>query len=433
MPQQIYNLDWYASNESVKYPLDSMASCIPTGYDYVPQELLGVITDISFNIPYSVADTPYLAALSITDDLITLIICAGSTPLFAFSSTQSSLVVNRYYDLTSFATSCSGVIVFGESAKTHRCSYKFASAAEGGFLPSVYHRYMDYPVVSIGKKDGASAYQKDIFFKGDGDVKVEAVQVDNIGKITFSLDKPAETLQKYIGPCDVRPESGTCPRSSIERICSVVPDDNGNLVIKGDGIHISTFDGQLMLSTEYSLDDVCVKDKINDLIGEDTCCDTCQKKESEEDAEGCQGKSKSIYFDTDIDGFTGVGISINIDGVEPVEGEVTLLIGKLSDIRLLSMLVTRPEEGGYCKVSYGTTLIDIGPTSVSWNGTHSLYDNDTSKYPTQVGVLIDHCRGNNVLSGFGNIWTSNSNLEEFSASITFKGCCIRSIKYVKEE
>ena len=47
--------------------------------------------------------------------------------------------------------------------------------------------------------------------------------------------------------------------------------------------------------------------------------------------------------------------------------------------------------------------------------------------------MIDHCQGNNILSGVGTIWQSNSNLEKFSASITFKGCYIRSMKYVAEE
>lgn len=454
MTQRIYNLDWYASNESVKYPLDSLASCIPTGYDYVPQELLGVITDISFNIPYSIESQPYLASLSITDDLITLIICAGSTPLFAFSSTQSSLVVNRYYDLTSFATSCSGVIVFGESAKTHRCSYKFASATEGGFLPSVYHRYIDYPVVSIGKKDGASAYQKDIFFKGEGDVKVtsEVITIktqiyDTNGGISFvhgissemivfSLDTSEETMQKYLGPCDVRPESGTCSRSSIEKINALIPDESGNISIRGDGINVDTVEGHLLLSTSYTLDDICVKDKFHNLIGLDTCCDTCLPRDDESIAGCSNGKVRYINFNNDI---LGSGIEIDYRGVTALENSVSLTIDKLKNLDYFTITVLRPVGSGWCSIDWGGDYsARVSSEAVTWGDDNiPLLDEESEVYPRTITITIDHCSGKQLVIADNKVLVSENLTPPFGdmdVSISFGiGCSITKIGYIRDD
>lgn len=440
MTQQVYNLDWYASNETVKYPLDSLASCIPTGYDYVPQELLGVITDISFNISNSYTGCPYLAALSITNDLLSLIICVKNIvddieviePLFAFSSTQKSLYTNRYYTLTSFSEGCSGVIVFGEAAKTHRCVYKFSSEEQARFLPAVYHRYLSYPIISIGKKDGASSYRGDIMFKGEGDVKVEAVQkTPTRGEITFSLNNPTETLQKYIGACDGRPESGTCLRTSIEKINTVAPDEDGNIIIKGAGINIVSVDGSLVLSTDYVVDDVCVKNKMRELIGEDTCCDNCQKAGEDELQRGCEGKVKSINFSKDV---LGEGIEIDYRGVTAINSEVSLVVDKLTDVKYCSLIVSRPEAGGFCQITYGAgrEIVKIKATEVEWERTISLLDVDTHTYPNWITFTVDHCNGVETLSGSGVIKEENSNLEAVSVNILFKGCTIKQIGYKKD-
>lgn len=436
MTQHIYNLDWFAGNESVKYPLDSKASCIPTGYEYVPQELLGVITDISFNIPSSLTDEPYLSALTITDDLLTLVICAGSNPLFAFSSTQRSLYTNRYYTLTSFATGCSGVITFGESAKTHRCAYKFADPSQAGFLPSVYHQYMDYPVISVGRKDGASSYQKDIFFRGEGDVKVETGIVgegDEARQVLyFSLAEG--TLNKYIGPCDERPESGTCARSSIEKILCVTPDEDGNIGIEGDGIDIEVKEGQLTLSTNYIVSDICQGDKISTLLPDDYCCEDCQKEEhAEEEDSGCDGKVKAINFNSEV---YAEGIAIDYKGLSPVgDDAVELSIPKLSDIMYFQIRVTRPETGGYCQITYGQgqDTVIIRETEAVWDRTYDLQNSDTKAYPNRVEVVIDHCNGDQYLAGDGkHIADSSCNTNPFSASIEFKKCTIEVIKYRNE-
>ena len=74
MAQQVYQLDWFATNETVKYPIDSQSSFVPVGHESIPAGLTGVITDISFAIPSTLAGLPYLAALTITDDLLSLII-----------------------------------------------------------------------------------------------------------------------------------------------------------------------------------------------------------------------------------------------------------------------------------------------------------------------------------------------------------------------
>ena len=447
MTQQIYNLDWFSSNEMRKYPIDSAASFVPVGYDSVPAGLMGVITDISFSLPSTYEsddDTctgiPYLSTLSITEDLITLIICIDKIvdesrvvePLFAFSSTQRSLYTNRYYDLKSFADGCSGVIVFGESAKTLRGGYKFL-ATEAKFLPSVYHKYPVFPVTSLGIQ-GQSAYRGNIILKGTGDIKVDTEEMtigDYEGKvITVGLDYESseDTIYKYNGPCDVRPVSGTCARTSIESVEEAFPNDEGNIDIKGDGIYVYMGEGKLILSTDYTLGDVCAKDKFTSLIGEDYC----QIEEEEEGSDdSCEGKLKSVNFSNEVE---ASGIEITGQGITPISGTVPLTISALTDIQYLSVRVSRPEEGGHCKITYGQgsdyILIEHERITDSVSRSYSLLNNDTHTFPYRVNVVLDHCTGLKRADGDNTeIFSTSVNTDAFSASIELNECRLESVKY----
>lgn len=453
MTQQVYNLDWYAGNETVKYPIDSKASFIPTGYDYTPQELFGVITDISFNLSSTLSEEdsqPYLSALTITKDLLSLVINVGDTPVFAFSSTQRSLYINRYYTLTSFVDNCSGVITFGEAAKTHKCSYKFASAAQAGFLPSVYHYSMNYPVTSIGKQNGALKYQKDVLFKGIGDVQVntDIITVDNQSckAIVFSLVNPEETSPRYLGPCDKRPESETCTLPSLERINSIIPNGNGNINITCEGLKIKSSPGLLLLSSDYTLDDICVDDRAETMFGEDECCDTCYTDEEGNEIDPpagstpsstiCNGSSvQHINFNTDV---FASGIAIDENGITPIEDDDTvyLTINKLSNLKYFSITTSRPKEGGFCAFSivlgdYPLTTVWINPTEVTWNESYTLFDRTTYLYPREVTVEINHCKDierifadDREIAGFGH------GTERFTIAIRLKRCSITRIAYI---
>ena len=444
MAQQTYNLDWFSSNETVKYPLDSLASCIPTGYSVMPPELPGVITDISFALPSSIEDEPYLSALTITDDLLTLIICVGDEPLFVFSTTQSQLYVHRYYNLTPFVTGCSGVITFGNAAKTHRCAYKFSSPAESGFLPSVYHKYMAFPITGIHQKGHIVPCIGDIQFQGAGDVKVEVDTLTINGSsqkaLVFGLDYSAseDTITRYLGPCDGRPESDTCVRTSIENINSATPVD-GNIIIRGEGISIDTFDGRMTMSSGYTLDDVCVSDKIDSLIGEDYCTliyhPTLAPEEPVVDsssAANCASALNSVNFTNQV---FGSDISIGVEGLTTLgEDEVTLTIPVLENLYYFSILIARPEEGGYCTFTYGQgqTEVELGSTEVAWgNQTIHLLDNGGSgSYPTQIEAVVDHCNGEQYVAGVGRLWNETCSQNEIaSVTIKFKKCTIKQIHY----
>lgn len=441
MAQQIYNLDWFSSNEAVKYPLDSLASCIPVGYSTMPPELLGVITDISFALPSTIQDEPYLSALTITDDLLTLVICVGDEPLFVFSSTQSQLYIHRYYTLTPFVTGCSGVITFGNAAKTHRCAYKFSSPAESGFLPSVYHKYLTFPVTGIRQQGHISPCIGDVLFKGAGDVKVgvETLTINGSSQkaLVFGLDYSLsdDVISRYLGPCDARPESGTCKRTSIEAINSATP-TNGNIIIRGDGISIDTFDGKMTMSSGYTLDDVCVSDKMDSLIGEDYCTIIYHPELSEEENEedpnapaNCLSELQHVNFTNQV---LGSNISIGVDGLTALgDEEIALTISVLSNLYYFSILVARPEEGGYCRFVYGQgqTAVEIGHDEVTWgNQTISLLRDGS--YPTQVEATVDHCHGEQYIAGAGRLWNENCSLTEIpSVTIRFKKCTIRQIGY----
>lgn len=442
MAQQVYNLDWFATNETVKYPIDSESSFVPIGYDEVPSGLLGVITDISFAIPSTVTETPHLSALTITDDLITLIICAGNQALFTFSSTQRSLYTGRYYDLVSFHPGCSGVIVFGQGAKTNRGAYRFTVQGNSDFLPSVYHRYSVFPVTSIGRVGNATACTGDVLFRGSGDVKVEVDSIRGSDKailIGLDTDVNPDVLKKYLGPCDGRPESETCRRISIETISGAIP-VAGDIVFVGNGININTKEGYMSLSTGYKLDDICIKDKMVQLIAENKCLVKDKKEEDEEESEeentetpteepvlDCDSDPLKVNFNRDI---FGSGIEISNKGITPLSGAVYLSIPVLEAKRYVGLRVTRPEEGGYFKITTNYEEIVVENLSVRVNGQEYLFEETRNGFPARLAVQIDYCNNRVRVIANNNVFVMDSEhdlVEEVTLEI--KDCYLEYVEY----
>lgn len=444
MAQQVYQLDWFATNETVKYPIDSLATFIPTGYTELPAGLTGVITDISFAIPCTLTGVPYLSALSITDDLLTLIICIQRRPIFAFSITQRSLYVNRYYNLTSFVEGCSGVVVFGSSAKTHRCAYRFASEAESGFLPSVYHRYSIFPVTSIGRIGNATACTGDVVFRGVGDVLVATDTISVGGQRTKALlfglnkDEDVNVLIKYIGLCDGRPESETCRRTSIMSINSLAPKD-GNINIIGVNLDVDTSEGKMTFRSDYKLQDICGGNQVQTV--EDQCDERILEVINEGDAvdssssllSPCQKPIRKLNFNKDV---YGSGISISGGGVSSISGLVQLDIPVLSDIYYFGCRITRPGVDGLFKVS-----LDGGTSEYTIDNTHarsktgidvSMLNSDTHTYPSRISLSFDHCNGIiTVRGGNGDTYFSvNTNTDKInSIAIELADCTLEYGEY----
>lgn len=441
MTQQVYQLDWFATNETVKYPIDSQASFVPIGYDSVPAGLMGVITDISFAIPSTLEGTPYLSALTITDDLISLIICIDDRPIFAFSSTQRSLYSGRYYNLTSFCLGCSGVIVFGEAAKSLRCAYRFTSQ-DAAFLPTVYNRYTVFPVTSISRVGNATTCTGDILFKGSGDIKVETSSINVDGErskaifIKLNTEINPDVLSKYLGPCDGRPESETCRRISVEAINGATP-VNGNIVFIGKGIYINTTEGGMTLSTDYKLEDICLQDKMVQLIAENKCLikkDEEQEESietdpesSEEETSDCDSSPLKINFSKDV---YGSGIEISNKGITPLSGAVHLSIPLLEAKRYVGLRVTRPSESGYFKLVTEFEEVIIESLGVRINGQKYLFEENQRGLPARVAIQIDYCNSRIRVIANKDVFTREVSRDLIrSVKPELKDCYLEYVEY----
>lgn len=431
MPQGIYNLDWFAHNETIKYPIDSLASFVPDGYDTIPSGLMGVITDISLCSTFSMQ--PYISALTITDKMVTLVITLEGVGqhtrqgYLIFSDVQENITPGRYYTLISKGyVAMSGVICFGSGIKNHYCSYKFSSPEQSGFLPSVFHRY-EYPVrtflTPMINPDGL--VYSDIKFSVSPNIvaKYEMIQpqegkdgepMEPVKAITFSLNTElgVEELEKYLSICDARPENYAFPDKGILSIGGATPDENGNVNIVFEDIHAdSDSEGVTILSTDYALEDICGDDR-PPLEGEDECpyppyLPETEEEEPEETPEGtedCHYTIKKLNLGKDVYGSGieykgGVGVRTLTDA-----HTTNLDIPALRNLKYFSMKVRFPTGANFvefCKVnlrdSGGLHTCVIDPEYISFDGNKVDGVRNNSRYKG-ANIVFNACTHTVVLT-----------------------------------
>ncbi len=431
MPQGIYNLDWFAHNETIKYPIDSKASFVPDGYDTLPSGLMGVITDIS--ICSTSTTHPYLSAITITDKMVTLVIALeykGNTSGHAyliFSDLQENITPGRYYNLIPRGfRMLNGVICFGSGIKNHYCSYKFSSPAQSGFLPAVCHHY-EYPVRSFTTMmlNANDLVFGDVKFNVSSNIvaKIEEIRpqvgedgepMDPVKAITFSLNTELgiDELEKYLSICDARPENYSFPDKGIQSIGGATPDENGNVNIVFEDIHAdSDSTGITILSTDYALEDICGDDR-PPLEGEDECpyppyLPESEEEESSETPEGtddCHYIVKKLNLSKDVYGSGieyrgGVGVRNISDN-----GTVNLDIPSLRNLKYFSIKVRFPSistQHEFCKVglrdSVGLHNCMIAPDHISFDGTKINGVINDSHYKG-ADIVFNACTGTATLT-----------------------------------
>lgn len=434
MPQGIYNLDWFAHNEAIKYPIDSEASFIPDGYDTLPSGLMGVITDIS--ICSSGESQPYLSALTITDKMVTLVITvtypsSSRQGYLIFSDIQDNIVPGRYYNLMNRGLRfLHGVICFGSGVKNHYCSYKFSSPEQSRFLPTTCN-YFDYPVTElmVDTESDDSPFG-DIKFDLSSNIvaKIEEITPQNgegaepiepVKAITFSLntDFGIDEIEKYLSICDARPENYSFPNKGILSIGGATPDENGNINIVFEDIHAnSDSTGITILSTDYALEDIC-GDGRPPLEGEDECPYPPYIQDDPEDEEepivieGCAGNLANISFKRDV---FGSGISISNQGItvaDEIDGNVSLSIPKLTNIH-------------YCSVSVSYNPTDFTVNTTGYAKIVAYCDKGSKSFTIQPRLheIRSNCMAGTGLGQKVNMRDEYNNREYGNATITFDAC-----------
>lgn len=262
------NLNHFNLQEHRRYPLDDAA----TGTDDDGLQIDDrVIADLRLRMPNTMGNYAFVGGITVTAQLASVVILGAVSPTSttAFSPLAAITILKpvpgKVYQLRQLVDGVSGWIVFGAGVDTPSV-VRFSSPAQSLVTPRCARPYRLLPVPSLGKAARKTALTGLITIKGGNDVEVvkETVLFEGITKeamVIRLIQDPGKqnVLKQYLGPCDVRPESGTCNKPGIEKINDVPPDCAGNINIRVAGATPGSYGscGGLGLELDTGLDQVC--------------------------------------------------------------------------------------------------------------------------------------------------------------------------------
>lgn len=267
----VRNQNWYDLQAGRKYPLDDDSTCIDDSGNLLRNDL---IVDCNIRFPDSLGDTLFVQAITVTENIVTVLIGAAAAGSSAVSSVGAislpkPITPNVNYSLTPLAAGVAGWVVFG-SGISDAFSGRYATPAQTKIAARNAASYAALPVQSLRKYGLARALTDVITVTVEAPIVAEKQTVTINGKpataVVFRLDAALgdfeyNPLSHFLGPCGMRPESGTCPAQPIETINGVTPDCNGNIIIIGDSVDIYPFEncGGFGLDIGLGLGDACKK------------------------------------------------------------------------------------------------------------------------------------------------------------------------------
>lgn len=280
------NQAWYNENESRSYPIDDAASAIDDSGVLVRNH---VLADLQVKFPREAGYYGYVGALTVTPQLVTLVILAVDTP--AASSTCNTPVSSRppvpvaavtvlqpveqgrHYPLDSMYPGAGGWVVFGSGVEEPDVySARFAGVSQSMLSPKAASYYSPLPVQSVAKLRNAYELTGVVQLLGGSDVEIVSAEREIAGVtrdvIVFRLrDTQVEgesrnVFSLYTGPCGTRPESRNCgDPAPIEYLGTVGPDCCGNVFIEFRGCALVADAGALgvVVDCELGLIDACTR------------------------------------------------------------------------------------------------------------------------------------------------------------------------------
>ena len=266
--------NYYNTQEQRLFPLDDTVDGVGDNGAQLPFD---VLVDCKLRFPDSLGTYAFIGGITVTENLVTLVICGTTSvsEVSAFSPLAALTVTNPQpgvpYAVRPLAGGVGGWVVFGAGVTVRggtisKQSLRFSSPAQSLLAPKCARAYKLPPVESLGKAGRNTALTGFVRVIGDGDVEAVKEQVFIGDKFRDALvlrlkqlpDEP-NVLAKYIGPCDLRPESRNCPRGAVETINNVKPDCNGNINISFGVLQAGLLEacGGIVLSHDVDLDEAC--------------------------------------------------------------------------------------------------------------------------------------------------------------------------------
>lgn len=260
----VINENWYTRNEGTSYPVDESASNVDDAGKYLPSDILA---DLSLRYPRDLGLYPFLAAVSVTKNLVTLVFEVADNPVMPTRFTPLCVVaipqpvpIHSHIAVQPQIDGVGGWIVFGQGA-LDQIGYRgrFSSPQQGLLTARSCRGYTKLPVTNV-RTFGVDANLTDIVqLSADSPLEIvkEAREIDNVLRDVIvvrlvTADQSASsststtgtlsntsTFADFAGPCSGRPESATCgDPQPIQFINTVGPDCNGILTLDFRGCAI---------------------------------------------------------------------------------------------------------------------------------------------------------------------------------------------------
>ena len=282
----VRNHNWFNAQASRRYPLDDNST--GTGDDGTRLKD-DILVDLHLRWPRIAGEFAFLGGITVTDNIVTLVILAADSLTTASTFTPLASVTvpqpanrHQYYNLEALYPGVGGFVAFGDTHEVF--NLRFSTPQQGLLAPKVARPYDKLPIPTmrkLGRSDGLTGLVKIL---AGPDVEIikrtdEVAGIDTDVMVIRLVNPTSErsVLSDYIGPCGVRPESRNCVREGVETLNGVGPDCDGNLEIVFEGLVPGPYascgsDGAgVTLDQSLGIEDVCVAGTPDRFQGTDSC------------------------------------------------------------------------------------------------------------------------------------------------------------------
>jgi hypothetical protein len=279
--------NWYAARGTQAYPVDENATGLDDSGAALPHDIL---VDCSLNWDPSYGQYAFVSSVTVTAQIVSIIISACDTPTTTASFTplgvatvQQPVAAFTHYAVEALQPGVAGFVVFGDITEAY--VGKFSTPAQSLLRPACAYPTHSFPVPTVRKYAMDAGLRGNVQLVGAGDIEVVPTKliINNITTdvISFRLASPTtikNPLSEYIGPCGARPESENCILPGIEKINEIVPDANNNiniifqdLVAGPYGSSCSSEAAGVTIDQELGLADVCPDNSYGRFSGSAQC------------------------------------------------------------------------------------------------------------------------------------------------------------------
>lgn len=268
----VRNQNWYDLQAGRRYPLDDTSTGLDDNGNMLDDS---IIVDCHIKFPTAFGEFAYIQAITISDNIVTVIIGAGqatnsiANTTIAAVSLVKPITLSKNYAVTPLIAGVAGWVVFGSGVTTNFTG-RYSTPAQTQINPRNAINYATLPVTQLRKLGIAAGLSGIVNLTADAPIVVEkkTITIDAKEATALIIKTDANNnafqfnpLEYFLGPCGQRPESGTCPKQPIETINGIAPDCAGDIKLEALGLNLYPFSvaGGLGVELPISLADTCAK------------------------------------------------------------------------------------------------------------------------------------------------------------------------------